>query len=50
MCHPGYVDADFAKESIYNLQREKELKILTDPAIKDAIQAQDIQLITFADL
>ena len=50
MCHPGYVEVDFAKESVYNLQREKELKILTDPAIKDAIEAQGIQLITFADL
>jgi chitin disaccharide deacetylase len=50
MCHPGFVDADFAKESTYNLQREKELKILTDPAIKAAIEAQGIQLITFADL
>ncbi|MEO8355510.1 MAG: carbohydrate deacetylase [Chloroflexota bacterium] len=50
MCHPGYVEADFAKESVYNLQREKELKILTDPTIKQAIDSQAIQLITFADL
>ncbi len=50
MCHPGYVEADFAKESVYNLQREKELKILTDPTIKQAIDSQGIQLITFADL
>lgn len=50
MCHPGYVEADFAKESVYNLQREKELKILTDPEIKAAIEAQGIKLITFADL
>lgn len=50
MCHPGYVEADFVKESIYNLQREKELKILTDPDIKAAIEVQGIQLITFADL
>lgn len=50
MCHPGYVEADFAKESVYNLQREKELKILTDPAVKEAIEAQGIKLITFADL
>jgi predicted glycoside hydrolase/deacetylase ChbG (UPF0249 family) len=50
MCHPGYVEANFAKESVYNLQREKELKILTDPTIKDAIEAQGIQLITFANL
>jgi len=50
MCHPGYVDDAFAKESVYNFQRERELKILTDPAIKQAIQANGIELITFADL
>jgi len=51
MCHPGHVDQAFAeKESVYNFQRERELKILTDPAIKQAIQANGIELITFADL
>jgi predicted glycoside hydrolase/deacetylase ChbG (UPF0249 family) len=50
MCHPGYVDDAFANESVYNFQRERELEILTDPEIKDAIQTQGIQLITFADL
>ena len=50
MCHPGYVDDAFAKESVYNFQREKELTILTDPAIKQAIEANGIELITFADL
>lgn len=50
MCHPGYVDEAFAKESVYNFQRERELKILTDPAIKQAIQTLGIELITFADL
>jgi predicted glycoside hydrolase/deacetylase ChbG (UPF0249 family) len=50
MCHPGYVDEAFAKESSYNKQRQKELSILTDPAIKQAIQANGIELITFADL
>jgi predicted glycoside hydrolase/deacetylase ChbG (UPF0249 family) len=50
MCHPGFVDESFAKESIYNFQRERELQILTDPAVRDAIQAHDIQLISFADL
>ena len=50
MCHPGYVDAAFAKESVYNLQREKELKIITDPSVRQAIESQGIQLITFADL
>jgi len=51
MCHPGHVDQDFAeKESVYNFQREREIKILTDPAIKQAIQANEIELITFANL
>ena len=50
MCHPGYTDDAFAKESVYNNQRERELKILTDPSIKEAIQANGIQLITFAEL
>ena len=51
MCHPGHVDQDFAdKESVYNFQREREVKILTDPAVKQAIQANGIELITFADL
>jgi predicted glycoside hydrolase/deacetylase ChbG (UPF0249 family) len=50
MCHPGYVDDAFANESVYNYQRERELKILTDPSIKEAVQANNIELITFADL
>jgi predicted glycoside hydrolase/deacetylase ChbG (UPF0249 family) len=50
MCHPGHVDDAFAKESIYNFQRERELEILSDPSIKEAIEAQNIELISFADL
>ena len=50
MCHPGYVDEAFAKESVYNFQRERELKILTDPAVKQALVERNIELITFAEL
>ena len=50
MCHPGYVDKAFVEESVYNVQRERELKILTDPSTKEAIKSQGIDLITFADL
>lgn len=50
MCHPGYVDDAFAKESSYNKQRETELEILTDPAIKQSIQERGIELINFANL
>jgi predicted glycoside hydrolase/deacetylase ChbG (UPF0249 family) len=51
MCHPGHVDQAFAeKESIYNFQRQRELKILVDPSIKEAILSNGIELISFADL
>lgn len=50
MCHPGHVDGAFASESVYNYQRERELEILTDPSVKEAIQANGIELITFAQL
>ena len=50
MCHPGYVDDAFAKESVYNFQRERELKILTNPSVKETLDAQNIKLITFTDL
>jgi predicted glycoside hydrolase/deacetylase ChbG (UPF0249 family) len=50
MCHPGYTDDSFTKESVYNSQRDRELNILTDLSIKEAIRANGIQLITFAEL
>jgi predicted glycoside hydrolase/deacetylase ChbG (UPF0249 family) len=50
MCHPGYVDDALQTESAYHRQRERELEILTDPSIQDAIRANDIELITFAEL
>ena len=50
MCHPGYVGETVVRESVYTFQRERELKILTDPAIRQVIQENDIELITFANL
>ena len=51
MCHPGHVDQVFAeRESIYNFQREREFDVLTDPAVKKAVEDNNIQLINFADL
>jgi predicted glycoside hydrolase/deacetylase ChbG (UPF0249 family) len=50
MCHPGYVDEAFEHESIYNRQRARELNILTDPLTKETIEANNIKLITFAEL
>lgn len=50
MCHPGYVDAALLAGSTYNRQREAELEILTDPNLRQAIQARGIELVAFRDL
>jgi hypothetical protein len=50
MCHPGYSDAALEASSTYNRQREKELAILTDKEVKDAIRQLDIELVTFGAL
>ena len=46
-CHPGYVVAEFTP--VYNKEREIELKSLTDPRVKAAIEEEDIQLINYRD-
>jgi predicted glycoside hydrolase/deacetylase ChbG (UPF0249 family) len=50
MCHPGYVDEAFAKESGYAFQRHAELDVLTDPAMHAEIEKCGIELISFAQL
>lgn len=50
MCHPAYVDAFLMQSSSYNLQRAKELQILTSAALKDFLQKNDITVCAFADL
>jgi hypothetical protein len=50
MCHPGFVPDAFMKESIYNKPRQRELGIMLDPAIRNAITERKIKLISFADL
>ena len=50
MCHPGYADPILLAGSSYARQRESELAVLTDPAIRQTIQAQGIELISFAQL
>ena len=47
LCHVGY--ADGLNES-YTVQREEELAAFTDPEVKDILDDEGIQLITFADL
>lgn len=48
MCHPGYADAELIQSTIYARQREKELRVLMDPEVKNAIERTQIELISFA--
>lgn len=53
MCHPGYADSgllDAEDGSIYNRQRERELHILTNPALRSHLDAHGITLIHFQQL
>jgi predicted glycoside hydrolase/deacetylase ChbG (UPF0249 family) len=50
MCHPGFVPDAFVNESTYNTLRQRELGILIDPAIRNAIEEREIELINFARL
>ncbi len=47
MCHPGYAND---LDSVYNVQREGELKWLTHPSAKEVVVAEGIRLMSFADL
>jgi hypothetical protein len=50
MTHPGLLDNQLRAESRYNVQREDELAVLTNPQFIDYLVQLDIKLITFADL
>ncbi len=50
MCHPGHVDDGLRKITSYAEQRKVEFDVLTDPSVKAAIQARNIELISFAQL
>ncbi len=50
MCHPAYVDEKLMKSSKYNVQRSRELSVLTDPALKRALKTRGIELISYADI
>ncbi|MEJ2211189.1 MAG: ChbG/HpnK family deacetylase, partial [Anaerolineae bacterium] len=49
MCHPGYDDEDLAASS-YRAEREIELALLTDPAVRQAVLEMGIELVTFGRL
>ena len=46
-CHPGYMVDGF--ESLYNREREIELRSLTDPRVRAAVRDEGIRLINYRD-
>jgi len=50
MCHPAHVDDELRQSSSYADVRERELAVLTDREVRQALQALGIKLATFADL
>ena len=50
MCHPGYADHELMDGSSYNTARELELRILTSPEVKAAVEKNGIILGRFSDL
>jgi predicted glycoside hydrolase/deacetylase ChbG (UPF0249 family) len=46
-CHPGYRSPDYT--AVYLAEREAEVRTLTDPRIRDTIDAEGIRLASFAD-
>jgi predicted glycoside hydrolase/deacetylase ChbG (UPF0249 family) len=49
MCHPGY-DDPLLSSSTYRHEREIELALLTDPAVREHVEALGIELVTFRAL
>lgn len=49
-CHPGYVDDELSRYATYVHEREKEIEVLTNSALRDAINRASIELINFRHL
>lgn len=50
MCHPARVDAELRATSSYADARERELALLTDREVRQAVQALGIKLIHFGEI
>jgi chitin disaccharide deacetylase len=50
MSHPAYVDDLLSSKSGYVIEREQELLALTHPSVREVINSEGIELITFAAL
>jgi predicted glycoside hydrolase/deacetylase ChbG (UPF0249 family) len=47
-CHPGFVSADY--DAVYLAEREAEVRTLTDPRVRQAIDELGIELTSYAAL
>lgn len=50
VCHPGYVDDYLMRTSSLNLNRTKEVAMLTDPAVKEWLDEHGVELISYNDI
>jgi predicted glycoside hydrolase/deacetylase ChbG (UPF0249 family) len=50
MCHPARVDAELRQGSGYAEERQRELQVLTNREVRQAVQALGIKLVHFGDL
>ncbi len=50
MCHPGHPDEALIAGSSYAQEREREVAALCDPAIREMLAADGIELVTFREL
>ena len=50
MCHPGRSDAELRAASTYADEREREIAVLCDPAIRALLETRQVRLIGFGGL
>ncbi|MGM9941961.1 MAG: ChbG/HpnK family deacetylase [Bulleidia sp.] len=48
--HPGYVDADLLNSSSLTYNREKEVHVLLDPAVKQWLEAHHVHLVGYENI
>jgi predicted glycoside hydrolase/deacetylase ChbG (UPF0249 family) len=49
-CHPGFSEKGFSETDKLQKRRELEVRILTDPALRNAVERNGIRLINYAQL
>lgn len=50
MSHPAYIDQFIMKTSSYNVQRAKELEVLTSSELKEFFEANDIEVTNYRNI